>query len=61
MYTGVFKGEKAEKQKVRVLILGESHHYETESTKKTVDGYLEKCKKEGHGEKCHDFFAASSR
>lgn len=56
MYIGVFKGEKAEKQKVRVLILGESHHYETESTKKTVDGYLEKCKKEGHGEKCHDFF-----
>ena len=39
MYTGVFKGEKAEKQKVRVLILGESHHYETESTQKTVDGY----------------------
>lgn len=56
MYTGVFKGEKAEKQKVRVLILGESHHYETESTQKTVDGYLDECKKEGHGEKCHDFF-----
>lgn len=56
MYTGVFKGEKAEKQKVRVLILGESHHYETESTQKTVDGYLDKCKNEGHGEKCHGFF-----
>ena len=39
MYTGVFKGERAENQKVSALILGESHHYETGSTQKTVDGY----------------------
>ena len=56
MYIGVFKGENAEKQKVRVLILGESHHYETETTQKTVNGYLDKCRKEGHAEKCHEFF-----
>ena len=52
MYTGVFKGQNAK----RTLILGESHHYETESTQKTVDGYLDKCRKEGHAEKCHEFF-----
>lgn len=52
MYTGVFKGQNAK----RILILGESHHYETESTQKTVDGYLDKCRREGHAEKCHHFF-----
>ena len=52
MYTGVFEGQTAK----RTLILGESHHYETESTQKTVDGYLDKCRKEGHAEKCHEFF-----
>lgn len=52
MYTGVFEGQNAK----RTLILGESHHYETESTQKTVDGYLDKCRKEGHAEKCHKFF-----
>lgn len=52
MYTGVFKGQNSK----RILILGESHHYETESTQKTVDGYLDKCRREGHAEKCHDFF-----
>lgn len=52
MYTGVFKGQNAKK----ILILGESHHYETEATQKTVDGYLDMCRKEGHSEKCHEFF-----
>lgn len=52
MYTGVFEGKNAK----RILILGESHHYETESTQKTVDGYLDRCRREGHAEKCHKFF-----
>lgn len=52
MYMGEYKGKNAK----RILILGESHHYETESTQKTVDGYLDKCGKEGHAEKCHEFF-----
>lgn len=56
MHKDEFKGKQAEKQTVRILILGESHHYETESTQKTVDGYLDKCRKEGHAEKCHNFF-----
>jgi len=56
MHNGVFEGKKAKDQLVKILILGESHHYETESTQKTVDGYLDKCRKEGHAEKCHEFF-----
>lgn len=56
MYTGVFEGKDAKNQPKRILILGESHHYETESTQKTVDGYLDQCKQKGHAENCHKFF-----
>lgn len=56
MYTGVFEGKNTKNQQKRILILGESHHYETESTQKVVDGYLDKCRREGHAEKCHEFF-----
>ena len=56
MHQGVFEGEKAKAQQIRVLILGESHHYETPSTQKTVGGYLLKCRKDGHAEGCHHFF-----
>lgn len=53
MYTGVYNRDN---HNLRILILGESHHYETPSTQKTVDGYLEKCRKDGHAEGCHRFF-----
>lgn len=53
MHKGVFN---VEKHGLNILILGESHHYETESTQKTVYGYLEQCRQNGHAENCHRFF-----
>lgn len=56
MYNGEHIGINVKNQQRKALILGESHHYETESTSATIAGYINNCREKGHSERCHTFF-----
>lgn len=56
MYNGEHIGINVQNQQRKTLILGESHHYETESTAATIAGYINNCREKGRSERCHTFF-----